>query len=45
MSDKEECSRCKGSGLNRSGTFYCYRCKGTGDKMTYEERKNHKMCT
>ena len=43
MKQDEDCKRCNGSGLNRSGTFYCYRCMGTGNKMTFEERKNHKM--
>ena len=26
----KDCSRCKGSGVNRHGTFYCPKCLGTG---------------
>jgi len=26
-----ECTRCNGSGLNRHGTNFCYKCLGSGD--------------
>ena len=40
----EECTRCQGSGENRYGTGFCYRCLGTGnkkrDKRTLEDGTN-----